>query len=118
MLQTGRFMPGAVSHTPTSSLGFGYGNGFSSTPFSTPKITAFAPMPTASVMIVTMVKSGARPRRRRTCLSCEVNVPIGSLRSAVDVDERYAPRRITLTHCYVPWTAEVPTRHEFLEEIL
>jgi hypothetical protein len=62
-------IPGAVCHTATSLSGSGYGSGLSSTPFTTLKIAVFAPIPIARVRIVTIVKEGDRPRRRRIWLT-------------------------------------------------
>src|SRR5580658_7495626 len=68
--------PGAVSHTPISSSGWGYGNGFNRTLSSTVKIAVFAPMPTARVTSVMAVNIGARPSLRRTCLNWSLTDPM------------------------------------------
>ena len=56
---------GAVCQTPTSSSGASKGSGLSSTPFTTVKIAATEPMPSASVPTVITVKPGARDSPRR-----------------------------------------------------
>ena len=56
---TGRFTPGALCQMPISRSESGYGSGLRSTPSTTLNTTVFAPMPTASVMRVIAVKSGA-----------------------------------------------------------
>jgi len=61
--------PGAVSQTPTSLSGSGYGSGFSKTVLTTLNIAVFAPIPTASVISVTVVNIGERINLRTTCFS-------------------------------------------------
>ena len=50
---------GNVFMNITRRSGSGNGTGFSRTAFTTEKIAAFAPIPTASVRIATIVKPGA-----------------------------------------------------------
>ena len=58
-----------VPHADQCCSGWEYGKGFRRTPSTTLKMMVFAPMPTASVSRVIVVKSGARPSLRRTCLN-------------------------------------------------
>ena len=51
---------GLLSLSETSCSGCGNGSGFSSTPFTTENIAVFAPIPSASVRIATIVNPGER----------------------------------------------------------
>src|SRR5262245_53201092 len=64
-----RFTPGAEWFSVTSWSGFGNGSGRSSTPSTTLKTAALAPMPTASVRIATLVNPGRWSRPRTTWLN-------------------------------------------------
>src|SRR5688500_2221464 len=59
--------PGATCHTPTRRSGSANGSGLRTTPLTTLKITALAPIAAPMVISAVSEKAGLLKRRRRAC---------------------------------------------------
>ncbi len=69
MFRSPAITPGAKCHTATSCSGLANGSGFSSTPLTTLKMRALAPIATPSVTRAVRLKTGLVSRRRMACFT-------------------------------------------------